>query len=220
MQCKACGADIDPRTKKCTVCGKPASRVQPAMLILAAASVLLICSLVINFLQYGSAAQVRQELEQQLKSSNAAIVEQESAILKLEDQLKKAEEERQRSEALLLYTKAELEKAQEGAYNFDLIRSFVTKSDAGYASDQFYASKSVLILSQTGGDQTFSLITGFSGGQYSFDLTGNSARVSFTEDSWHDRATIRVSPKSTGATYITFSNTLNSQTFRVLVIVT
>ena len=225
-QCKACGADIDPRTQKCTACGKPASRVQPAVLALAAVSVLLVCSLVGNLVQYGSSTRVQQELEQQLEqqweSSNATIAAQESAILELEEKLEETEAERQRSEAMLLYTKAELKDAQEDSYNFDLIRSFLTKSDAGYASDQFYASKSVLILSMTGGDQTFSLITGFSGhGQYSCSTTSNSVLVSFTEDTWYGgRTTIRVSPKSTGSAYITFSNNLNSQTFRVLVIVT
>ena len=201
-QCKACGADIDPRAKKCTVCGKPASRVQPAALILAAVSVLLVCSLVGNLFQYRSAARIQQELE----SSSATITEQESAIFRLENQLD--------------WTKTRLEQAQKKADNYDLIYNFLLKSDAGYASDQFFASKSVLVLNRAGGDQTFFLTTGFSGGgQISFSTSGTSAAVSFTEDSWHDRTPIRVSPKSTGATYITFSNTLNSQTFRVLGIV-
>lgn len=223
-QCKACGADIDPRTKKCTACGKPASRVQPAALALAAVSVLLVCSLAGNLIQYSSAAQMQQELErkleQQLESSNAAITAQKADILKLENQLKETEEASQRSQALLLYTKSELEQAQKEAYNYDLIRSFLTKSDAGYASDQFFASKSVLILSRTGEDRTFSLTTGFSGGECSFSTSGNSARVSFTENAWSGSTTIRVSPKSAGTTYVTFSNTVNSQTFRVLILVT
>ena len=222
-QCKACGADIDPRTKKCTVCGKPASRVQPTVLALAAVSVLLVCSLVGNWVQYGSAAKVQQELEQkleQLETSNTTIAVQESAILELEEKLEEAEAERQRSEAMLLYTKSELKEAQKDAYNFDLIRSFLTKSDAGYASDQFYASKSVLILSMTGGAQTFSLTSLFSGGKYFYSVSGNCVSVSFPEDLWYDTTTVRVAPRTTGTSYITFSNSLNSQTFRVLVIVT
>lgn len=221
-QCKACGADIDPRTRKCTVCGKPAARVPPAALALAAVSVLLVCSFAVNLIQYGSAAKVRQELEQQRETSNAAIAAQESAILELENQLEETEAERQRSEATLLYTKSELERAQTDAHYLDLIRSFLTKSDAGYASDQFCASKSVLILSTTGGEQSFSLTTAFPGHvEYSHSTTGNSAYVYFAENSWTGTSTtIRVAPKSSGATYVTFSNNFNSQTFRVLVIVT
>lgn len=197
---------------------------RPAALALAAVSVLLACSLAGNLIQYSSAAQMQQELErkleQQLESSNATITAQKADILKLENQLKKTEEASQRSEALLLYTKSELEQAQKEAYNYDLIRSFLTKSDAGYASDQFFASKSVLILSRTGEDRTFSLTTGFSGGECSFSTSGNSALVSFTENAWSGNTTIRVSPKSAGTTYVTFSNTVNSQTFRVLILVT
>ena len=238
MNCPNCGFLLPDDSKFCQYCGtvlpdkvpksdphhqkhtKPASRVRPAALALAAVSVLLVCSLVGNLVQYGSAAKVQQELEQQLENSNATIAAQESAILELENQLEETETKYQRSEAMLLYTKAELKEAQEDSCNFDLIRSFLKKSDAGYASDQFYASTSVLILSMTGGDQTFSLTTGFSGGTYTYSLSGSSARVSFTEDSWTGNSTtIRVSPKSSGATYVTFSNNLNSQTFRVLVIV-
>lgn len=219
--CRACGADIDPRTKKCTACGKPSSRVQPAALALAAVSVLLVCSLAANLVQYGSAAKIRQELEQQLESSNAAIAARESDLLQLKNQLKSTEASRERFKALYEHAKTDLEEAQKDVHYFDLIHRFLTGSNAGYASDQFYASKSVLILSLTGEAQSFSLTTGFSGnGKYSLRTSNNSASVSFTEDSWHGSTTIRVAPRSTGATFITFSNNLNSQTFRVLVIVT
>lgn len=220
-QCKACGADIDPHTRKCTACGKPAARVQSAALALAAVSVLLVCSLVVNLVQYGSSAKVQQELEQQLESSNAALTAQESDLLQLENQLRITEASRERLKALYQQTKTDLEEAQKDAYYFDLIHRFLTGSNAGYASAQFYASKSVLILSLTDEAQSFSLITGFSGYvEYSFRTSSNSASVSYTENSWHDSTTIRVAPRSTGATFITFSNNLNSQTFRVLVIVT
>lgn len=187
------------------------------MLALVAVSAALVCSLAINFLQYGSAVQMRQELE----SSNATITAQRSAIRELENQLSETEAERQRLNAQLVSANIKLGQTQKEAHYFDSIRSFLASSDAGYASDQFFASKSVLILSRTGGEQSFSLTTSFSShSSISVSTTGNSADVYFTEDSWYDRTTIRVTPKTTGATYVTFSNSVNSQTFRVLIIVT
>lgn len=50
--------------------------------------------------------------------------------------------------------------------------------------------------------------------------TNQKAFIEFDEETWYSTTTLTVDPSYEGVTVATFSNTENSQTFKVLIIVT
>ena len=58
------------------------------------------------------------------------------------------------------------------------------------------------------------------GGTVETTYSGSSALVSFDEDSWYSSTGITITPMRKGITAVTFSNSVDSNTFKVLIIVT
>ena len=58
------------------------------------------------------------------------------------------------------------------------------------------------------------------GGTVSVDYSGLSAFVSFDNDSWTTSTKMTIEPWREGVTAVTFSNNVDSKTFKVIIIVT
>ena len=95
-------------------------------------------------------------------------------------------------------------------------------NNIGYASDAFHADKAVIVLSEDDYDETLTLTLAVDTAvTVSYNLEGDSADVSFDEDTWEgDTTTLTVSPLEKGVTLLSFSNDVNSETFSVIIIVT
>ena len=109
-----------------------------------------------------------------------------------------------------------------GADNFKTICDFMACDDAGYASSRFKASQSVFVLKKSAERKSFTLTTNYNR-SVTIDLrtSGYSADIEFSKSRWYgSTVTMYVIPRSTGTTVATFSNSVNSQTFRILIIVT
>lgn len=104
---------------------------------------------------------------------------------------------------------------------YDEICKELSTGNIGYASDNFCASEDVIVLSKYETGRSFTLTAHWSaGGTVETTYSGSSALVSFDEDSWYSSTGITITPMRKGITAVTFSNSVDSNTFKVLIIVT
>jgi len=129
--------------------------------------------------------------------------------------------------AELLELSGEFEAALEGAMEyhvraglFDTIYDFLSLGDGGYASESFRATDSVLILSEDYPTGLLGITADFGEPvSVTFSTTGTAASIIWS-DNWDGFTTYAfVEPSQPGVTIATFTNDLNAQSFRVLVIV-
>lgn len=200
--CKKCGSAIDPNTKKCSGCGKQyfnGKKTVPIVLL----SVLLIGSIGLNVMQYLQgqeaietvATQTTQieELEKEVSTQESTISSQKSQIVALEEK---------------------------GGY-FDTICKELSTGNIGYAASNFKASESVIVVDKNETNRKFTLTANWTnGGLVDIDYSGMAAFVSFDNDSWTTSTKMTIEPWQEGVTAVTFSNNVDSKTFKILIIVT
>lgn len=206
--CRYCGGVIDPKTKKCYSCGKQyfrfpkkAAAIMMCFLVFAALAGLN----VYQYLSYQNSAEadavIIDNLEQQAKIRNANLSSLNSQLTTL---------------------KQEITSYQTEAKMYHTICDFLKSGNAGYASSEFLASDSIIVISESTARKSFILTVAFeSAVTVNVDTSGRAANVDFSESNWSgSTTTIYVTPNYVGTTVATFSNNLNSQTFQVLVVVT
>lgn len=200
--CKKCGSAIDPNTKKCSGCGKQyfnAKKTVPITLL----SVLLVASIGLNVMQYF-----------QGKEAVETVATQTTKIEKLEKEVST-----QKSTISSQKTKiASLEK--KGDY-FDTLCKELSTGNIGYAASNFKSSESVIIVDKNETNRKFTLTANWTnGGTVSVDYSGSAAWVDFDTNSWTTSTKMTIEPWQEGVTAVTFSNDVDSRTFKVIIIVT
>ena len=200
--CKKCGSVIDPNTKKCSGCGKQyfnAKKTVPIVLL----SVLLVASIGLNVMQYF-----------QGKEAIETVATQTTKIEKLEKEVST-----QKSTISSQKTKiASLEK--KGDY-FDTLCKELSTGNIGYAASNFKSNESVIIVDKNETNRKFTLTANWTnGGTVSVDYSGSAAWVDFDSNSWTTSTKMTIEPWKEGVTAVTFSNDVDSRTFKVIIIVT
>ncbi len=197
--CKSCGGKIDGHSQKCSVCGKPYKKTVsfglflPVTLIL---GVLLVISLVANIIQIF----VTNDLDKEHSEQNSIISSQEDTISTQNEKI---------------------ENLEVGSGYFDKICDELSYGNVGYASDNFRASESVIVVSKNETGKKFILTAHWSGGgTVSTNYSGSSATVSFDQNNWTTSVSMKVNPVSEGVTVVNFSNNKDSKTFKVIIVVT
>lgn len=142
-------------------------------------------------------------------SMNEALKEQQATILEQQDKI-----ESQSSDL------EDLEEIKKEYYTvLYLLRNNKT---LGQSSNQFKVDHPVIVLKKSTKTEQIELTTSWNSHvTVSVDYLGSSARLNFDEDTWYGSSTtLTVVPYKSGPTLATFSNSINSQTFSVLIIVT
>ena len=173
-----------------------------------------ILSIALNVFQYVSYKNTIATVEEQLKTADGAIktLEKELASQKRSVELKQKSIDAQKQKITALEKKAN---------NFDDIVSGMQFGNTGYAASNFFASDSVIVVRKNETNRKFKLTANWSsGGTVYVDYSSNAAVVSFDNDEWSTSTQMTVHPLSEGVTIVTFSNSVNSKTFKVLIIVT
>ncbi len=107
------------------------------------------------------------------------------------------------------------------ANNYDDICSSLKYSNIGFAANNFKSDESVIVVRKNEKDRKFTLTANWSrGGNVGVSYSSTAATVSFDKDSWYTSTTMTVEPWSVGATVVTFTNDVNSDRFKILIIVT
>ena len=155
----------------------------------------------LNIYQYVSNDATISDLEQQIEARDSTISTQGSTIAT------------QKSKIAGLEDKAEY---------YDEICSFLSRGNIGYAADNFKSSDSIILVRKGETNRKFTLTAYWSNGgtvstSYSSFLV---AGVSFDNDNWSRSTTMTINPRAEGINVITFTNDVDSKTFKIMIIVT
>lgn len=107
------------------------------------------------------------------------------------------------------------------ADNYDDICLSLKYGNIGFAAYNFKSDESVIVVRKNEKDRKFTLTANWTSyGYVDVSYSSYAATVSFDKDSWSTSTKMTVNPHSVGATVVTFSNTVNNDTFKILIIVT
>lgn len=110
---------------------------------------------------------------------------------------------------------------QKKADNFDDMCEALQYGNIGTAAYNFKADESIIVVRKNETDRKFTLTAHWSsGGTVSVSYSSNAASLDFDKDSWSTTVKMTVNPRNVGATVVTFSNDVNSDKFKILIIVT
>lgn len=228
--CTRCGGLIDPVTKKCPGCGKRhffAGEPIPILFL----SLALVAAIGLNIAQFvigQDRSKKAAELGQTVSAQEAIIDKQKITISEREATISEQGATIRGQEATISKQKntiEDLESARqiykERADEFSLICRELQTGNLGYASNNFHADESVIVVSKSQENRKFTLTAYWkNGGTVRLDFSGSSADVDFDKNSWTTSTPVTIDPRWEGVTVVTFSNNVNSERFKVIIIVT
>ena len=176
--------------------------------------VLVVISLAANVAQFFYHNYSTADIQAQLDAANKTIAEKDASITSYKNKIS--------SQATTInQQKTEISKLKTKSGYFDDIVSGMRYGNAGYAASNFFSNDSVIVVSKRNSSYKFTLTANWSnGGTVEVDYSSSCAYVSFDKDEWYTSTKMTVHPRSKGVTVATFSNSVNSKTFKVLIIVT
>lgn len=129
-------------------------------------------------------------------------------------------------ETQLAQKSAKVGQLQETTSMYHTLKDALTSGTYGYASNNFRVDEGIVVLDKNDPCKFITLTANFGADvTISTDRAGSGADISFTEDEWYGSTTsLRVERKTnescarTLVTKVTFSNSVNKQTFCVLVV--
>lgn len=186
----------------------PSYNARPLLLSIVLLAIFFAASVVLNMYQ--------NHLSQEKSTEIDAM---RSEIDSLNDQLEKIDEMRSEIESL----NDQLEKKDVIVKNYNALISALDSGNLGYASENFRSNESVIVVDKNQKGRKFTLVANWpNGGSVSAleDSFFGSARVYFDEDHWNTSTTMTVVPRFEGITTVNFSNDVDSDTFKMIIIVT
>ena len=243
MRCPKCGYELIPNSRFCQQCGylvdsvesptvafegmvtepvmpnyvqeeapNAAKKKKPIGLLIAVIllGVLLVASAGVNVLQFLQSKETKEtvatqedeieNLNKEISSQKATIADQEASISALEES------------SALLEVKADY---------YDEICNQLDSGTIGYAASNFNVNESIILVSQDEYDRQFTLTANWSsGGTVYVEYSSDAATVSFDNNEWSTSTTMTVVPQHEGVTAVTFSNSVDYRTFKLLIVVT
>ena len=206
--CKYCGADITGQ-KKCENCRANRISVRSqqtkkwrtitALII----GLLLIGNITLGILLFENHKNTN-ALTQELSSKDVRIEE-------LESSLKESKQSMQES----------IDTYRLGYDRYNSVLDACKDGNIGYASSKFLTNESIVAINRLTLSSKITLTANYNTNvSISLNTEGNAADVNFDEDSWYgSTTTLTIKPKYRGVTIATFSNSIDSDTFSVIIIV-
>lgn len=106
------------------------------------------------------------------------------------------------------------------ADDYDKIVKLLKKGNVGYVTISFKTNKGIIYLSpEDQGKITLTTSWNGSGTVYHNVSASNVATIDFNEDSWYDYTTLTITAHKEGICEVVFSNSRDSNEFRVIVVV-
>ena len=150
--------------------------------------------------------EINTTLERDLQQAASTIAQQEELISQKDNSIAELN-----SQIDLLTDDLEL---------YQTLLDFLQSSDAGYASNYFHSVRPVYVMHSYDSPATFTLTADFSSSvTISLSTSGYAADVGFVESTYYDTTPVEINPIQKGVTYITFTNSVNNLSFRVMVLV-
>lgn len=191
MICKYCGNEIYDGEKFCGSCGKAAEET-PVATVRKKAPVGWILAVIVLVLGLAYSGMMLLQSRSELSEMQAQVEAQQTQI----------EEMRSKTES------------------YDKICSLKNAS-IGHISNEFRVTKGTVVLSKHDKGKQITLTTDWlDGATISTNLEGTSASLDFDNNTWYEKTTMTIVPHHEGVTIVTFTNDLNSESFKVLLVVT
>ena len=236
MRCSKCGREVPKDSDFCQYCGtsiehkplepenyfidEPKNVERKVSAPLIAAICIAIIMTVLNIVQYNNNQKVQERVNivnEQLDELKSAVADKDKTIKDKDNKIESLTKDVDELEQNLTKSQDKLEIYDEIVYEFDPTEKY------GYASSGFKVSDGIIILEKGGRGKTITLTADFDGYvDITSDTDGMSADINWNEETWSGSTTtleVVPSPYITGVTKITFSNNMNSRTFKVFVIV-
>ncbi len=142
-------------------------------------------------------------------------------ITELSEKVDKLNSSLSEKETLIKGKDAQIVKLKEYESDYKRIVNAVKKGDLGYAASNFHASESIIVVGANEKNRKFTLTANWTnGGSVSIDYyLSSAAYIDFDQDSWLTSTQMTIYPLHPGITGVTFSNSVNSQVFDVIIIV-
>lgn len=240
--CPNCGTKIEipaPAPAPAPTPEKTPKKKSSAGKVIAVILLCLVCaaSMGLNAYQYITGNAEKNDLTSQLKAmtKNAKDLQddvedlqkdvdrQSETIRDLNESIAEKDETILTQEASITALQDDLADAQKRADAFDLICNELRDQNVGYGSSYYYAGTGILIMDKWNSDQFFVIADWDSAVTVSLKESTGVVDAKWGDDWYGDNDTIDVYVTSTGVTgvdIITFTNDVDSKTFKVLVIVT
>lgn len=186
-------------------------------------SAVLVVSVALNVIQYLQGQDTMETIT--LQTSRIESLEQETATNKAEIEKLKNEVSAHKGTIIAQKSTISVQKDQISALtkkcdDFTAVCQELSTGNIGYAASNFKTSESVIVVKKNEKNRKFTLTANWSnGGTVNVKYSGSGAYVSFDNDSWSTSTKMTIEPRSEGATVVTFSNDVDSKTFKVLIIV-
>lgn len=146
-----------------------------------------------------------EELDAAIESKDATIAEQNKTI--------------QSQEKTISSQKSEITSLLPKANNYSVIYSALKSGNIGYAASNFNCSQSIILVKK-GKTKKISLTANWSkGGEVTLSCSSNAADIDFDQNSWTYSTKLSIKGLSPGVSVATFSNDVDSNTFKIIVIV-
>lgn len=185
------------------------TKVLPIILTIA-----LVLSIIGNIVQFFFHSYDTEDIREQLAAAKETIADRDESITSYKNKISS-------QTTTINQQKTEISNLKDKGSYFDDIVSDMRYGNAGYASSNFFASDSVIVVGKNDTDCKFTLTANWSnGGTVEVEYSSSAAWVSFDNDEWYTSTQMTVHPRSKGVTVVTFSNDVDSKTFKVLIIVT
>ena len=199
--CRYCGGPVDLKTKRCTFCGKRLSRFPERAVGIASLAMVFAALVGLNIYQCLSNASAIADLERHIKTQNVTIANQKSSIFTQDNLITSLED-------------------KASYYNQILIA--LSNGKLGAASSNFKVDESVIVISKGKTRQVTLTASYYSSRTYFIDYERSTTNASITfGDQWYyNNIAVYVKANNEGVTVITFNNDLNSETFKMIIIVT
>lgn len=246
MNCPACGMDVSDSSSICPYCetrlsendssqylNPPISgaskddgsrkKIPIPTILLAIACVILvgICIYLSNSHEAEISAKNREvsTLRQSEKSLSQQISELDEKISALNEKAAVLEDENNSLEQQISDLSAENSNLLSQVADYNELYTELSSGNIGYASDTYYSHEGIVFMSSSETKKTITIVAS-KGTTYSKQRTLGNAIMEWNEDSWHGATSVTVTPNGKGISSFTFTNEKDSDTFKIIVVVT
>lgn len=240
IKCPNCGSEVQSGVPFCNRCGSQLPK-QPAPPVHATAepvqtpssgklfpilticlSILVVALAVFGFAQYNRC----REMERSIRSVGLNVEDLEASMVSLqnensilEDDLIQAQQLLTKAEETIAQQNQQMDAMEKELDTYHTLTYFLQQYDAGYADTTFHSVRPVYVMHVDDPPATFTLTAKLNGGTIYYGTSGDSAIVSPTEETFYSTTPMQIDPVREGITYITFTNSKNDLSFRVMVLI-
>ena len=153
-----------------------------------------------------------EELNSTIASKDATIAEKNKKIQSQDNTISSQEK-------TISSQNSKISSLEATAESFSTICSALKSGNIGYAASNFNCSQSIVLVKK-GETKKVTLTANWSnGGTVTFSYSTYAASVDFDQDSWTYSTKLSIKGLSSGVNVVTFSNNVDSKTFKIIIIV-